>query len=106
MFNAKSMPQLTEQFQRDLMSIGIVSYREQETLWDIAQRCARTVGVPLAGTGFLIGTQIGTVVIPGVGTVAGEIAGTLAGLAGGTIMCVTVNESLRSQLRALANDSR
>jgi hypothetical protein len=97
------MPAVDHQFRRELMSIGILSFREQDTLWNIAGRCAKTAGVPLAGAGLVLGTQIGKVTIPGVGAVPGAVAGALAGLFSGTVSCVMLNTSLRSQLRALVN---
>ena len=73
------MPDLHPAFARQLQTIGIISYREQETLWNIAQRCAKTTGVPLAGMGLAAGAKAGAVMIPGIGLVPGAIATALAG---------------------------
>lgn len=87
---------------RQMMSLGIVSYDEQERVWDVAHRCARSTGVPLAGGLAVAGMQAGTVTIPGVGTVSGAVAGALAGLVSGTVACTALNMALRDELRALA----
>jgi hypothetical protein len=91
----------TEDFRRVMLGLGIVSYREQETAWDIAKRCALTTGAPMAGAGFLMGLKAGTVTVPGVGTISGALAGFLAGLTTGTAICTAVNLSYRNELRKL-----
>ena len=96
------MPIVDQTFTQELMSIGIVSYREHETLWNVGQRCARTTGIPLAGAGALMGSQAGTVTLPVVGTVSGAAAGALVGLVSGTASCMMLNYSVREELRALA----
>ncbi|MES2112462.1 MAG: hypothetical protein V4577_27135 [Bacteroidota bacterium] len=70
------------QFTLQLMQIGILSYREQETLRDIAIRCAKTAGMPMAGA------LMGITTLPGVSTIA---RGTL------------VDVSQRDALRKLAS---
>lgn len=97
---------MNDEFVGQLMSIGIVSYREQETVWKIAQRCARTTGMATAGAGLIAGAGAGTVTIPGIGAIPGALAGFLAGLVGGTAMCTIANASLREQLRTLAREAR
>lgn len=95
------MSEPTMEFRRELLSLGIVSYSEQDTLWSIAGKCAKTVGLPMgAGVG-LVGMQAGTVTIPGVGAVPGAVAGFLAGLAAGTAMCTAANLKHRNALRKL-----
>jgi hypothetical protein len=94
---------MNQNFTKELMAIGILSYREQERLWQIAKRCASTTGVPMAGAGALMGMQIGTVTVPGIGTVAGPVAGALAGLFAGTFSCTLLNYSMRRELKKLAN---
>jgi hypothetical protein len=89
-------------FVTQLMQIGILSFREQERLWDIAQRCAGTAGVPMAGAGAVVGAKAGSVTVPLVGAIPGAVAGALAGLAAGTVSCVMLNTGLRQQLRELA----
>jgi hypothetical protein len=94
---------MDNRFAAELMKIGIVSYKERETLYQIAKRCAQTTGIPMAGAGALIGLKAGSVTLPGVGTIAGPVAGALAGLFSGTLSCTMVNVSLREELRKLAN---
>ncbi len=94
---------MDQKFVKELMSIGIISYREQETLWELGKRCAVTTGLPLAGAGALAGMNMGTVTVPGVGTITGSIAGALAGLVAGTLMCYSLNNSMKIELRKLAN---
>ena len=36
------------EFRKQMMSIGIVSYTEQESLWTIMRRCGRTAGIAWA----------------------------------------------------------
>jgi hypothetical protein len=92
---------ITQQFRQDLVKIGIISYRDQETLWSIAKRCARTSGVPM-GAGLAVATaSAGAVTIPGIGAVPGAVAGFLAGLASGTMMCTAANVAYRDELRKL-----
>ena len=96
------MPVDDQKFVAEMMQLGILSFREQETLFDIAHRCARTAGIPMAGFGFVALSSAGSVVVPGVGALPGAVVGALAGLAGGTVSCVMLNKSLRTQLRELA----
>jgi hypothetical protein len=95
------MSDITQDFRSSLLQLGIVSYRDQETLWDIAKRCARTTGVPMGGAGAVMGLKAGAVTIPGVGAVPGAVAGFLAGLAAGTAACTAANVSHRGELRKL-----
>ena len=92
---------MDESFVKELMAIGILSYQEHEKLWQIAKRCARTTGMPMAGAGALIGLKAGTV--PGIGTITGPVAGALAGMFAGTVSCTMLNVSMVQQLRILAN---
>ena len=93
---------MDQKFTQELIKIGIISYKEQETLFQIAKRCASTTGIPMAGAGALIGLKAGTVTVPGIGTMAGSVAGALAGLLGGTISCTMLNVGMRQQLQSLA----
>ncbi len=93
---------MDNKFVMQLMQIGIVSYKEQETLFQIAKRCAGTTGMASAGAGALIGLKAGSVVVPGVGTVAGPIAGALGGMIAGTLSCTMLNAGLKEQLKKLA----
>jgi len=93
---------IDEKFLTELRSMGIVSYREQETLFDIAKRCAATVGVPAAGGGAVAAAAIGGPISVGTLTIPAALAGALAGLFGGTFSCVMLNESMKQELRDLA----
>lgn len=99
------MAPLDRRFVAEMMQLGILSFREQETLWEIAGRCAKTAGVPMAGFGFVAGSGMGAVTIPGIGAVPGAVAGALAGLASGTVSCVMLNAATRDQLRSLAREA-
>ncbi len=92
-------------FTKELMQIGILSYKEQETLWQIAQRCAKTAGIPTAGAGFVLGMKVGTVTWPVVGAIPGSVAGALAGLFGGTLSCTIMNKAMQDELRKFAQDA-
>ena len=91
-----------QNFVQSLMTIGILSYKEQETLWQIAKRCAATTGLPMAGAGFLLGMNAGTVFLPGIGSISGSVAGALAGLFSGTFSCTMLNRSMQQELKNLA----
>jgi hypothetical protein len=93
--------QVPAHFVKDMLKIGILSYDEQETLWQIAKRCARTTGVTVAVPTAIAGAAMGSVTVPGVGAVPGVVAGALAGFVGGTAQCVTGNSMFRTQLRLL-----
>lgn len=93
---------MDEKFVNTLMGLGIISYKEQEKVWQIAKRCARTSGLPMAGAGALLGLKMGTVTVPGVGTIAGSVAGALAGLFSGTLSCTMINMSMRNELKKIA----
>lgn len=86
-----------QRFVTQMIQIGIVSYREQENLWNIAQRCAKTAGVPMAGAGALTGASMGAI--------PGAVVGALVGLATGTGSCVMLNAATRQRLRELARGS-
>jgi hypothetical protein len=96
------MSEPEQKFIAEMMQLGILSFTEQETLWDIAQRCAMTAGVPMAGFGVVALGKVGMIMVPGVGALPGAVVGALAGLAGGTMSCVILNTSVREQLRELA----
>lgn len=93
---------MDQAFVRELLKIGIVSYDQQESLFQIAKRCARTTGIPMAGAGGLIGMSAGTIIVPGVGSIPGYLAGALAGLVSGTVSCSMLNAASRKQLKVLA----
>lgn len=93
---------IDENFIRQLRSIGIIKHREQETLYDIAKRCAATVGLSAAGGGAVLAASISSPVSLGTMTVPATLAGALAGLFAGTLSCVMLNEGLKEELKALA----
>jgi hypothetical protein len=92
----------TKDFRKELMAIGIVSYSAQETLLDIAERCAYTTGIPLGGSFGALGAAAGMVTVPGVGEVPGWAVGFLVGLLAGTLTCTSLNYSAQEQLKDLA----
>ena len=93
-----------EDARRKMIQAGIISFNEQENLWDIAKRCAKTTGIPMGGAGLVMGAGAGTVTLPVVGTVSGAVAGFLGGLATGTASCVALNHAYREELRRIATD--
>jgi len=93
---------MEQRFVREMMSLGIVSIKEQESLWNIATRCAKTTGVPMAGVGGLALAGAGSVTVPLVGAIPGYLAGALAGLISGTVSCTMLNVAVRRELQALA----
>lgn len=98
------MDEATDDFRREMLKMGIVSYNEQATLWDIAKKCGRTMGIPAAGGGMVLGASAGMVTVPGVGSVPGAVVGLLAGFVTGTAACTAVNVRHRDALRSLLND--
>ena len=88
-------------FRQEILKLGVISHDAQDSAWDIAQKCARQVGVPMGAGGAVIGLKAGTVTVPGVGTVSGALVGFLAGLAGGTMMCTAANMGYRDELAEL-----
>jgi hypothetical protein len=93
---------MDQKFIQELIKIGIISYKEQETLFQIAKRCAATTGMPMAGAGALIGLKAGSITVPGIGTIAGPVAGALAGMISGTVSCTMLNAGMRKELQGLA----
>ena|ERR1700687_6360922 len=98
-----SNDEITLDFRNQLMGFGIVSAQEQENLWDITQRCANTIGVPMGGKYMVAGAAVG-VTIEGVGAIPGVVVGALFGLSAGTLQCVMLNAAVREQLRELARE--
>lgn len=91
-----------QKFVQELTRIGILSYKEQETLWTIAQRCAAAAGIPTAGSGVFIGKRFGAVTAPGYGTVPGDVVGVLLGLFCGTLNSISLGSTTRNDLKDLA----
>ena len=98
------MDETTDDFRREMLKLGIISYREQDTVWDIAKKCARTIGVPAAGAGLVMGSGAGAVTVPGIGAVPGALFGLLAGFGAGTLGCTAVNVRYRNDLRKLLDE--
>ena len=95
------MSEPTDDFRREILMLGIISHRQQDSVWSIAKRCAATNGVPL---GLAIGaasSQGGTVLVPGVVTISAGLAGFLTGLLAGTAMCTAANLAYRDELQEL-----
>lgn len=85
-----------------LIEIGIISYKEQETLLEILRRCAKTTGLPLAGFAAVATVKSGVIAVPGVGTVAAPLVAAAAGLIVGTTACTALNLTMREELRKLS----
>lgn len=96
---------MQQNFIEQLCAIGIVQYHEQETLWRMAKRCARTLGAVGAGSGVVWGASAGSVVVPGFGAIPGSAAGALVGFLSGTLGCVAVNAATRAELQSLAKEA-
>ena len=77
-----------------MQQMGIVSFKEQERLIDIARRCSRFGGVMGAGWA-VYGSPAG---LPGV------VSGFLSGWVAGTASCVAINHGLKQQLQKLARE--
>jgi hypothetical protein len=92
---------MDQSFVQSMISIGIVSTKEQETVWDIVKRCKHVGGTVGAAVGAATATA-GSVVVPGVGALPGWFAGALAGYAYGTFACTLANVTFREQLQRLA----
>lgn len=87
-----------------LKQYGILGHKEQETLYELARRCAKTTGVPMAGGAAVMGANAGAVVLPVVGSVPGAVAAALGGLLVGTGSCVALNLAAKQKLKEIAND--
>jgi hypothetical protein len=95
------MSDTSDDFRRELIKLGFISYNEQDTLWNIATRCAKISGLPLGIAIGVASAKGGTVVVPGVGTISAGLAGFLAGLTAGTAMCTAANLTYRNEMRSL-----
>jgi len=89
---------MDEQEFRDFLldQVRITSPSRQATLWEIAQHCARNLGIPMAGAGLVMGAR--AVSVPAV------VAGVLGGLAAGTMLCTAVSYWEREQIKQFADD--
>jgi hypothetical protein len=89
-------------FRKEVIKFGIVSYSEQDKLYDIAKKCAKQIGVPAGAGAGLATAKAGAVVIAVVGAVPGAVVGFLGGLVLRTAACTAVNMKHRDALRQLA----
>jgi hypothetical protein len=102
---------MSKEFISEIMKLGVISHSEQDTVWQIAKKCVKQIGIPAGAGGLVIGAKAGSVSIP-LGPIAapivmsGAMAGFLAGLAGGTISCTIMNTALRPQLRKLIEETK
>jgi hypothetical protein len=78
-------------FQKEIVKLGFYSYDEQQSIWQIAQRCARTSGLALGGAG-----AVGTAALG-----PGAAVGFLAGLATGTAACTAGSILYKEQIKQL-----
>lgn len=90
-----------QQFAKEIAKYGYFSTQEHATLLDVAKRCARISGLPMASAVGVVGAKAGSVTVPGVGAVPGWVAGVLAGLITGTGMCLSVQYGLKEELQKL-----
>ena len=81
-------------FRNEVLKLGFHTYDEQQSLWQIAQRCARTSGLALGGAG-----AVGTAALG-----PGAAAGFHAGLATGTAMCTAGSILYKEQIRQMLAD--
>ncbi|MCW8090321.1 hypothetical protein [Alteromonas sp. ASW11-130] len=88
---------------RELLAIGIVSYCEQRSLIDVAKQCFIKYGFAMGGAGLVMGSSIGSVTVPIIGSIPGSVAGFLAGAASGTAICVGANYGVKNELQKLLN---
>ncbi|MFD2727194.1 hypothetical protein [Hyunsoonleella rubra] len=98
-------------FVSEMAKLGVISYSEQDTIWQIAKKCAKKHGMAVGAAGALMGMKAGSVTIPlgpigGAITMSGAVAGFLAGLAGGTLACTVVMESQRKEIHKLIEATR
>lgn len=93
-----------QNFRREMVKLGFLSYSDQDTLYSIAKQCAKKVGIPMGAGGLVVGANIGAVSIPLVGTIPGAVAGFLAGVAGGTMTCTIAHYGMRPQLRRILDE--
>ena len=98
------MADTSDDFRKQMLGMGIVSYTQQDTLWDIGKRCARSGGIVTAGGVAALGAGAGAVTVPGIGSVPGAVAGMLAGMVMGTGACMAVNVRHRNALRQLLDE--
>lgn len=83
-------------FQREIVKLGSYSYDEQQSIFDLAKRCARTTGLSLGAAG-----AVGTAALG-----PGAAVGFLAGLATGTAACTAGSLLYREQIKQLLEESR
>lgn len=103
------MDNIPREFISEIMKLGVISYSEQKTLWQIAGKCAKHIGVPMGAGTALMAMKAGSVTIPlgpigGAITMSGTMAGFLAGLFTGTAVCTMANTTYRTQFQKLLGE--
>ncbi len=83
-------------FQKEIVKLGFYSYDEQQSIFDLAKRCARTSGLALGGAG-----AIGTAALG-----PGAAVGFLAGMATGTAACTAGSLLYREQIKQLLEEGK
>ena len=90
------MPDTPQKFREEVLKLGVISLHDQDTLWNIAKKCARTTGVPMGGAGVILVT-----VATGPVGISAVLVGFLSGLVGGVAMCTMTSIGLKEELKAL-----
>ena len=80
------------ELRQQLMAIGIISDKEQDTILDIARRCTR----------FGVVTGTGWAVLGAPALAPGMLAGFFSGFLSGTAACTALNLAAREQLKEIA----
>ena len=90
------MPDTPQKFREEVLKLGVISLHDQDTLWNIAKKCARITGIPMGGGGVILVTMATGPV--GISVV---LAGFLSGLVAGTAMCTMTSIGLKEELNDL-----
>lgn len=93
------------EFRKNLV-MACYNYNERQikNLYCVAVYCAVTMGIPLASSMAEGIGAIGTVTVPGVGTISGYLLGGLAGMAVGGGACTIYSKSIpKAELDKIAN---
>ncbi|MCT2557826.1 hypothetical protein N0B51_02400 [Tsuneonella sp. YG55] len=79
-------------FQKEIVKLGFYSYDEQQSVFELAKRCAKTTGLSVGGAGAVMGAA---------GAGFGAAAGFLGGLVAGTAMCTAGSMLYREQIKEM-----
>lgn len=95
-----------ERFQEKLLRLGF-DYRPDEIayLFEVAKSCARLSGLPLGAAMGAATAGVGSVIVPGIGSVPGWLVGVMAGFFSGTIMCTVFKGSIKTELDKLVRSA-